>query len=625
MGNRFGFKDGLLLLAVVATLVSVWLSMVQYDRQYELLEATQRATQEQTRVLQAMSDRLASGVVAVPRGGGDGGTEGSAETLANPWAGTGLERQMRPRLEADFASGDWVVLSNVNPIPKLTPFVTNSANASYVQGLVLEPLATRDPNTLDYVGVLARSWDVSEDGLTIRFELRDDVVFSDGEPMTSADVVFTYNLVRDPELANPWGKSYWEKVESIEADGDYAVVFRLKEYYFLAFGVCASLQVLPEHFYSQFTIEEINQLPGLLVGTGPLKLPDDVEPEAWQSGDQWEDLVRNENYWGPQPGPEKLRIRFISGDVGRLQAFRNGEVDLHRVPPEEYETLRSDAELRARAELYEYETVNTGYRYLGWNQRRGEEPTPFADRRVRRAMTMLIDRQRIIDRVMRGLATIDTGPFHRDNPQADPDVVPIAQDVEGAKALLREAGYFDRDGDPTTIEKPDGTPFRFTLMYPSGTANYESMAKVVQDDLARAGIRMIRDATKFETMIQKINARDFDAIALGWTRGIEGDLYQIFHSSQVGDGGSNATSYTNPELDRVIETARITVDPDERQALWRQAHRIIHEDQPYTFLFTQKTIQFVANRFRNVEVTETGLNSRLEWYVPRSLQTYTAN
>jgi peptide/nickel transport system substrate-binding protein len=135
-----------------------------------------------------------------------------------------------------------------------------------------------------------------------------------------------------------------------------------------------------------------------------------------------------------------------------------------------------------------------------------------------------------------------------------------------------------------------------------------------------AGIVLQPDPTEWNTMLQRIDERNFDAITLGWTGNIEGDPKQIFHSDSIKGGGSNYIAFRNKELDRLIDTARRTLDKDKRFELWHKVHQIIHEQQPYTFLFFSKSPVFMDKRIRNVQITNMGMNARTEMYVPAPLQ-----
>jgi peptide/nickel transport system substrate-binding protein len=492
----------------------------------------------------------------------------------------------------------------------------------------METLLTRDPDTLERKPLLAESFEMSKDGLELRYKLRRDIVFSNGTPMTADDVIFTFDWIMNPVVDAARSRSYmqeqglsWEKVN------DYEVLFRMKKPYFEFLNITGDTLIMSKAFVSKYTPSEYNDKPGLLLGTGPFKLKD---PENWSPGQRIE-LFRNERYWGQRYGgaPAVNRIIYLEVEEEAVEStmYSNGELDIVATTPEQHDQLKADKKLMERSQALEYPAMLGGYTYIGWNQRRSEKPTVFADKRVRQAMTMLIDRERMAKELWRGYASVAAGPFTRRGRQAAPDVEPWPYDTARAKKLLEECGYSDRNGDGV-IDLPDGSPFRFELVYPSKSDITQRIALFLKDAFAAGGVLMELKPTDWPTLLERLKVSDFEACTLGWSSSVESDLFQIFHSSQINDGGDNRTYYINPELDKLIEKARSTVNDDERFATWQQAARIIHEDQPYTFLLDRMALRFMDKRIQNVEKTRMGLNflptevMPLPWYVPSAQQRY---
>lgn len=610
MDNRFGLKDWIICLLLVAILVSLWLKVLQDDRQWNKLTRIENKLASQGDEIAQLSNRIANGVSVSTTNPSAANAQQMADE--DPFA-----RVRAPMANPDYATGDWVVYPFGQTVSKLTPMISSDVYASVVAEHVIEPLANRDPGTLEWKPMLAKSWTVSDDGLTIVFKLRDNVTFSDGVPFTAEDVVFSFNWIMNPKVAAPRDRAYYDKVESVVADSPHQVTFKLKETYFKGFDVCAGMTLLAKHFYGQFTEAQFNESTGLLFGTGPYKLS--VNPRDWKPGEGKIELVRNDKYWGVAPAIDRLVYREILDDNARLVAFRNGELDRYGPTPEQYVALKNDEQLNKEKQVFEFETITGGYRYIAWNQMLDGKPTVFADRRVRQAMTMLTNRDQMSRNLMVGLATPCSGPFHRLGKQANPDVQLWPYSPDQAIALLKEAGYVDRNGDGV-IESPDGKPFTFKLIYPASSENYKQMAFYLKDAYARAGIALEPDPLEWSIMIQRIDQRKFDAMTLGWSGTIEGDPNQIFHSSMIADGGDNYVHYTNKALDKLIDEARVTMDENARMKLWHQVHSILHEDQPYTFLWTTKAVLYMDKRIKNVQRVKTGLNEVEEWYVPRKLQ-----
>ncbi|MFA7235476.1 MAG: ABC transporter substrate-binding protein [Phycisphaeraceae bacterium] len=453
----------------------------------------------------------------------------------------------------------------------------------------------------------------------IEFQMRPGAAFSDGVPVTAYDVEFTFNLVMNPKIAAPRQRSAYEAIQSVKAESDDRVVFTFRRPYFRALDLAAEMPVMPAHFYKPVVDrdpEQFNRSRGLLVGSGPYMLED---PKGWQPGGQVV-LVRNQRYWGPASPLNRQVFRLFTLDQARQVAFRNGELDMFGASPEQYVDMLKDKSLSGRANSYEYMTPYNGYRFIAWNQLGADhKPSRFADQRVRQALTMLLNRPRMLKDIMRGYGQVCDGPFNPLGEQNAPEVTPWPYDVKGARALLKEAGYEDRDGDGV-IEGSTGQPFRFKLTYPSGNVNYQSMVFFVKDALAEGGIVLEPDPLEWSVMVDRLNNHNFEAITLMWTSGPETDINQMFHSDQIRPGGDNFVAYRNSRLDMLITQARLTVDKDKRMEMWRECHRILHADQPYTFLFWGKSLRFVDKRFKNVRLLKAGLTPRTEWYAPKAEQ-----
>jgi len=197
--------------------------------------------------------------------------------------------------------------------------------------------------------------------------------------------------------------------------------------------------------------------------------------------------------------------------------------------------------------------------------------------------------------------------------------------VKLPRALLKEAGYEDRDGNGV-IENAEGEPFEFKLTYFQGNEDTNRMVLLLKDIYAQAGVKLIPFPQEWPVMVEALNKKDFEAITLAWTSGVETDINQMFHSSQTITNGNNFINYKNPELDKLIDEARATVDEEKRMKIWGKAEKILYEDQPYTFLFRRQTLAFIDKRIANLGLTKLGLNRKflpMEVYVPGDKQVYT--
>ncbi|HIQ15994.1 MAG TPA: ABC transporter substrate-binding protein, partial [Leucothrix sp.] len=362
---------------------------------------------------------------------------------------------------------------------------------------------------------------------------------------------------------------------------------------------------------------KFNKSKGLLIGKGPYRL---VDPKNWTADQDGIELIRNNRYWGPvTPSFDRVSWRIIQNDSARLTTFRNGDIDLYDdAQPIDFDKLKDDKQINEISKPFNYTSAISTYSYIGWNQELDKKPTRFADKRVRQAMTWIIDKQKIIDVVYLGYRTPAVSPFG-DTLQHNASLKPRKQDIEKGKALLKEAGYEDRDGDGV-IEDEDGKPFEFKMIYFGKKETTKRMVLLLKDMYARAGIKLIPVPSEWPVMLEHLDKKDFEAITLAWGGALESDLYQIFHSSQIKEG-DNRTAYVNKELDAIIEEARKTVDEPKRMKLWQKAEKILYDDLPYTFLMRRGELGFASKRIKNQRMTKVGLNTgSLENYIPKALQ-----
>jgi len=613
MQKQLTIRDWILYSLLSLLILLLVLAMYQIDRQWLKLTEMQTSMSEQAKSLRELRSVIASGAVSAA-------SPATAEKIA-----PAFKRAYAATRLPDYAQGDWSVEAFGTNLKTITPLVSTDAYAANVQSYVLESLITRDPDTLEWQGLIAKSWKVSEDGLVISFQMREDVRFSDGEPLTAEDVAFTFGFIMTDAIQAPRDRAYLEKIKEVKTNGKYEVAFIFKEPYFEALSLAGGMSILPKHFYETYLKEpqKFNESKGLILGSGPYKL---IDPKNWTPDKGNVELVRNERYWGDvQPSYSRILWKIIQNDSARLTTFRNGDIDSYSARPVEYQELKKDAQIISKSQNFEYMPPVVGYSYIGWNQQRGGKPTRFTDKRVRQAMTYLTDVNRVIKDVFLDYAEPAVSPFSMASKQHDSTLQPYPFSLDKAKALLKEAGYEDRDGDGM-LEDKAGKPFEFKLTYLESNEDTKRMVLLLRDLYVRAGVRMIPFPQEWPVMLENLDKKDFDAITLGWTSGIETDLYQTFHSAQAVSNGDNFTGYKNPALDKLIDEARRTVDESKRMPLWQQAERIVYEDQPYTFLMRRKSLLFVDKRIHNLQMTKLGLNLGslpLETYVPAAQQKYT--
>lgn len=508
--------------------------------------------------------------------------------------------------------GDWLVWAfRVEP-KTLNQF--SAENDVYSRWItvpyIFEPLLVYDYNDLTMQPWLAESYSISKDGLEITFELRDDIHFSDGHPVTSEDVVFTCETAVNPDVGAANIANLFVDVDKAVAVDARVVKFYLKRPYFKALENVSfwDFGILPKHVYQFDDASEFNSRVSEPVGSGPFIF------EKWDTGRQVV-LARNEIYWAARPRLKKIVYRFISNPAAAVQALRCHEVDVIIPEPDQFAELSRDEEFKKEFYCLSYRAPGTPFYYIGWNQ----NSRFFKDKRVRRAMTHTINREEIVLHLLKGHGQTITGPFYINGPQYDHTVQAWPYDLARAKHLLDESGWVDTDGDG--VRDKNGTAFKFEFMYSTDNVLYERLAKFLKDQAAQVGVEVVPEPVEWSVVISRVTAGNFDAVVMGWAGDILEDAYPLWHSSQTGDRGCNYVGFSNAQADAIIEQAGRTLDDGRRNELYHRLHRILHEQQPCTFLFTRPSFRLIDRRFCNVKVYNLGLRYR-QWYVPKQRQRY---
>jgi peptide/nickel transport system substrate-binding protein len=479
----------------------------------------------------------------------------------------------------------------------LNPVISEDAYSHAIQVRIFESLVERDHRTLQLVGQIAENFTVGADKLTYTFKLRKNILFHDLKPLTAVDVMFSYEMMMSDKVPNAHKKVYYKDVQSIAAPDAYTIVFKMKKPYAMALEHLGGFEVIPKHIYSvgNFMTDERNFRGP--VGSGPFKFGE------WKNGTRVI-LTRFEKYWGPKPEIQKIEYQIIKNDAVALQALKKGDVDSLNLKPLQW-TRQTNSD-KFNREFQKIKYLSTSYRFIGYNMRR----PPFNDVRVRHAMAHLMDTERVRTTILEGLAEITTGPFLQQSLQYNKKLKPLTYDPAKAFELLKAAGYA-RDANGHLAK--DGKPFEFELMIPAGGGFADQFVSVLKEDFSKAGINLTLRKLEFQTMLEKINKRDFQSTMLGWQSGIESDPYQLWHTSQR-EKGHNFTNFGNAESDGLIEQARVTFDAKERNALYHRFHEIVYNEQPYTFLYASYALIAVNRRFDNVIPYPIGLDI-MEWKI----------
>lgn len=505
----------------------------------------------------------------------------------------------------------------------VNPFTChNAVGRRFVLGLTHEGLLDTDPVTGELRAAAAESWQLAEDGMSCTFVLRDGLKFSDGSAVTMKDVLFGWELASAGHLPLGFVADAFGRVAAAEAvdDRTLRLTFRERDY--------ASTRAVGERWLvgkREFFVARVGELADRLgrgapavetsefaallgqidrecgPGTGPMQLPSDADgPTTWRTRTDLE-LVRNPHHWrrAAEPGTWNIsgkRLLFRAGPAV-INALLEGEIDWLAAPSvdallTQYPQLRE----RYRKLSYDYETL--GVIGILWNL----ETPELRDRRVRRALAMLVDRDAIVaghpDQLVPAFA------FAKPGSAAYPtDLEPLAYDPRAARRLLREAGF-----DPAAKK-----PLRLTVLHVRDFGPMNLIADLLEHAAREAGVDLDVVTLEWSAWVARKVGGDWDGLIMN--RGFRpwGDPFDFVHR----DGVDNDGGWVHEEASRLAAAARVELDEAERNALWRELHAIVHREQPFAFAVHPRSCILFNRHIQDAEPGPRGLWPERWWVEPQ--------
>ncbi|MFC1849145.1 peptide-binding protein [candidate division CSSED10-310 bacterium] len=492
----------------------------------------------------------------------------------------------------------------------LNPVISNDANASMVERLIFDSMIDIDKSQdSNLIPRLAEKWEIIDQGRIYIFHLRSDVYWHDGKPFTAEDVKFSFDTALRKDIPAFSLASLEGILKSVELCDRHTIRFIFNYPFSPGLSTIGTTNIVPKHLLDEaglaretrkrnlvkpvtFLTSEFNRKP---VGTGPYRV------HQWQSGREIS-LVASQNYWDKahQPRISKVVIKFVPNRTLGFNMIQKGELDVFNTRPNQYLQF-----MRMKHLHQEYQALTffeSKYFYIGWNMRSNRKF--FYDSKVRRAMTLALDRNSIIDKAFFGLGKQITGPFYFKSWAYNPQIQPLPYDVEKAARLLKEAGWSDHDGDG--LLDREGVHFEFELLVPAGSQSLAQLGAIVQADLKKLSIEVHLTNLEWNLYLERLQAGNFDACVGGWYIGADPDIYSLWHSSQI-DKGNNFIAYANQAVDHLLEEGEREFERQKRQKVYWKMHALIHEDQPYTFVFTPKVSVILARKIKNYDISPFGL------------------
>ncbi len=567
--------------------------------------------------LKRLESRLTSGIPAA--------AEKTARAAVN--AGTEVQGSAANAEYFDPAavSGGRLVRAFQADVGNMNMLITNDAYVSQIWAQVTDSLAERDYNDRgdgEFKPMLAESWTISPDRRKVRVRLRKGILWHDfkdpvtgkewkNREVTAQDVKFYVDVIKNPAVDCAPLRVYYNDLERIDVLNDYEFEVVWSKPYFMMEDMTLSLMPLPRHLYHAYEgpfdgrrFNDEHARNRMLVGCGPYRF------ESWEKGKRIL-LRRFENYYGRSlgimPPLETLAYDIIQHPNTRLQSLLSKDLDMDSLTPDQWVNRTSSPEFGPKGFLKKYSYPGFSYFYIGLNL---NNPL-FQDKRVRQALSHLVNREKIRREIFFGLMDAVSGPFPKQSSAYDPSVQPYSFDPAAARRLLAEAGW--KEGLDGILRK-DGRELAFTVVYPNTSVSFQKMLPVIKEDMKKAGVRMDLLGIEWSVLVQRLEKKQFEACLLGWTGTLKPDPYQLWHSSQADQpASSNHIGFVNPKADELIEKIRQCFDPAERTRLYHEFHRLIHDEAPYLFLFSPSSLVVINDAYRNVRLFPGGIATRPLW------------
>ena len=488
-----------------------------------------------------------------------------------------------------YLSASTLNLSMSSSPSRLNPILANDSASSEISDWLFNGLFKYDKNGNPIVD-LAQSYEF-KDQTTLIIKLKENVLWHDNTKFTAKDVIFTYEKIIDPKVFNSI-KSNFQQVKSVKALDDYTIEVIYSQAYFKAIETWM-VGILPYHLLKDeenLMTSSFNKNP---IGTGSYKL------KEFKQGQDIE-LIANDKYFEGRPNIDKILYQFLPDPNTSFLYLKQKKLDLGGLTPIQIDR-QIDNDFKNKFTIIQKPSF--AYSYLGFNLKNEK----FKDIRIRQALSLAINRQEMVDILFFGYGKICNGPFLPDSFAYNENIKPITQDINKAKALLKDAGY------------DENNPFTFELVTNTGNDTRINAAQILQYQLEKTGVKMSIKVMEWQAFLNTVvHPKKFQAVLLGWSLALMPDAFPLWHSSSSKLGGFNLVSYENEKVDKLIEQGSTTINRDELGNIYKEIFKIITDDLPYLFLYIPDAITVINKDIKNVEPSFVGItHNQKDWIIEK--------
>ncbi|MEA2240051.1 MAG: peptide/nickel transport system substrate-binding protein [Thermoanaerobaculia bacterium] len=498
------------------------------------------------------------------------------------------------RLQAD--------VTTLNPILIASEYDHNVATYLFTPLLQLD--ASLLPST---TGSLTEKYEISADGKQYTFHLNPKATFSDGTPVRASDALFSLNKIVDPKSESAQFAGWFEQLDpaGTHAVDDHTLVVAFKQAVAPQTVAFSGVRVIPERVYSQGDFKSAFSMTA--VGSGPYRLVRRVPGKEIL-------LERRADFWGVKPHIQNVLFKVINSETTAWNAIKRGDIDETPIDSDTWLTQSRSPEFQKTIDFRRFYMLS--YNYIAWN---GRDPI-LADKRIRRALSMCVDLQSLINGLYHGTARAMNGPFTPDQWSYNPEVPVIQYNPTEARHIFSSIGWLDTDGDGT-LDK-NHQPLSLEMIIAGGSGTSVAFAQLLQSDLKKVGVDLKISPLDGSAFIQRLLAGNYQSAYFAWNLDPDPDPNAMYHSSQFPPAGQNFVFYKNPAADALIEQGRHELNHAKRVAIYRQFHAILAADQPYTWTIQVSSKWAVSKRIRNVKESRGwGLflwyPGELDWWVAK--------
>lgn len=513
------------------------------------------------------------------------------------------------------AGGTMIISSGAEP-DAILPITTTTVAGNQVADIVFERLAEpgEEMNTRGdggFVPELAESWAWAPDSLSIAFKLHPDAKWHDGRAVTARDVVFTFDIYKDPEVGSSVAPLL-SRIDSVTVrDSLTAVVWYRQRYPEQFLDAAFQVRIHPEHWLrevkrSEYTTSPVVRSP---VGSGRFKFV------RWEPGTLVEIVANTEHYRG-RPKLDRILWTIAPEFTASAARFFSGEADfMEYLRPENVEEIKKRPDLT----MTRYGSLDYGFMWFNLRDpRRNTQPHPiFGDPGVRRALSMAVDRERAVRNVLGDLGYVAAGPLPRVHLYGDSTLKTIGYDPEGAKRLLDSLGWRDTNGDG--IREKRGRQLRFSLAAPTSSQTRMRFSVLLQAMLRNVGARVELDHMEMRAFVELLARKRWDAAMQSWrTDPTPSSIIQTWGMPSVKDG-VNFGSYESPVFDAYIDSATTSMDGTRAQSYYLRAYETLIADAPAIWLFEPLNAAGHHGRIKVAPMRPDAWWTRIhEWHIQRN-------